>query len=85
MKRIYEAASLELDPAMENCVLCGAKTSVPQRLPVQLRKFFVHGCGQLCQPCYYRMKSENNRQFELSNEQLEELLEISAIKDSGDL
>jgi ribosomal protein S14 len=35
----------------EKCVLCGKKTKYLRSTPIDKRKFFVEGCGQLCDDC----------------------------------
>ena len=34
------------------CVLCHGNTGVPTRTPVQSRRYYVEGAGQLCAQCY---------------------------------
>ena len=35
----------------ECCVICGAVTSIPVSLPINIRVNYVVGCGQLCEEC----------------------------------
>ncbi len=35
----------------ELCVLCGEVTDVRYETPVDIRKNYVQGCGQLCNAC----------------------------------
>lgn len=36
----------------ENCILCGCKTGVNRKTPVNKRRYYVDGCGQLCRECW---------------------------------
>lgn len=36
---------------MEHCVLCGRKTDIPRKRPIDCRTGYVVGCGQLCPDC----------------------------------
>ncbi len=35
----------------DNCVLCGRETKYDRETPVDLRKHYVEGAGQLCDYC----------------------------------
>lgn len=35
----------------ENCVVCGVMTDIPISFPVENRKNYVYGVGQLCINC----------------------------------
>ncbi|MBU0958767.1 MAG: hypothetical protein KKB31_02355 [Nanoarchaeota archaeon] len=37
---------------LEDCVLCHTQTSVLKQTPIQERRFYVEGAGQLCEGCY---------------------------------
>ncbi len=37
---------------MEKCVLCGKKTEYMHQMPIDERKDYVPGVGQLCSNCY---------------------------------
>ena len=41
----------------EKCVLCDAVTDVKLNHPVDARKYYVVGIGQLCQRCYMQIKA----------------------------
>ena len=43
--------SVEADKA-EYCVICTGETGYVFSTPVQNRKYYVEGCGQLCESCY---------------------------------
>ena len=78
MKNIFYKK--EEEPRMENfknekCAYCGKDTGVLKSTPVGLREFFIEGCGQLCEACYYSI----NNDFKLgepriSNDEMEILL-----------
>ncbi len=38
-------------PRYEICMYCGTVTDIPMDLPVDCRKNYVVGCGQLCEKC----------------------------------
>ena len=61
----------------EICILCGKKTDIPVSMPVNRRKRFIGGCGQLCEDCYNALKLETVTANELSEEYLEVLLQMS--------
>mgnify|MGYP003440517362 CR=1 FL=1 len=42
----------------EHCILCGRDTGVPIQQPVDSRKHYIHGCGQLCEICSVELKQE---------------------------
>ncbi len=51
-----EAVLSELE--YERCVLCGTYTKVLSRLPVECRREYVYGCGQLCEKCFVNLNVE---------------------------
>lgn len=73
---IIRAASGE-DP-YEICILCGKKTDILVSTPVNQRKRFIVGCGQLCEDCYDSLKPETITANDLSEEYLEVLLQMSS-------
>lgn len=40
---------------MERCVLCWRETDVPKDTPVNRRRYYLEGQGQLCAKCYYEL------------------------------
>ena len=42
--------------ALEHCVMCGRVTDVPVTMPIELRKFYEIGCGQLCAECHKKLR-----------------------------
>ena len=43
---------------MEKCSLCDKETDVPKNTPIDLRKNYVEGAGQLCDGCYNKIYDE---------------------------
>ena len=41
---------------VERCVLCGRETEHTFGMPIQRRKYYISGCGQLCRNCYAEIK-----------------------------
>ena len=73
-----------MDINNEKCVCCGGDTGVPASMPIELRNFFVEGCGQLCEGCYLLIGHELSLEEKLiSNEEMELLLEEVAINSKG--
>lgn len=42
---------------IEKCVCCGKDTAYTFSIPIQERRYYVSGCGQLCEQCYSSVKS----------------------------
>lgn len=36
----------------DRCVLCGKETEYLRSTPIDQRKYYVEGCGQLCEDCF---------------------------------
>ena len=62
----------------ERCVSCFADTGIPKDMPVEKRKHYIVGCGQLCSDCYAKIKLNSESKEGLTEEELELLLEITA-------
>ena len=62
----------------ERGVSCYADTGIPKDMPVEKRKHYVIGCGQLCPDCYAKIKLNSESEEGLTQEELELLLEITA-------
>lgn len=45
-------SQFEVVAETEHCVLCGRDTGIPVSEPVEGRKNYVYGCGQLCGKCF---------------------------------
>lgn len=47
----------------EKCVRCGKETAYDQSTPVDMRRWYVEGSGQLCEACWLKLwpihKEEN--------------------------
>lgn len=67
----------------EKCILCGKDTEIPVTTPIKERKHYIFGCGQVCSECSAKMKLENNKENNLSEEDLELLLEMSVRTDGN--
>lgn len=37
---------------LEQCVLCWKFLDIKKDVPIDLRKFYIEGAGQLCEDCY---------------------------------
>lgn len=53
-KNTEDSISLET----ERCILCGYDTGVLTNLPVDAKKYYIQGVGQLCEECYLKVNSE---------------------------
>lgn len=62
----------------ERCVSCFADTGIPKDMPIEKRKHYIVGCGQLCSDCYAKIKLNSESKEGLTEEELELLLEITA-------
>lgn len=47
-----EMTAFERKSKYEKCVVCHKKTTVTADTPVNLRKNYVRGVGELCDKCY---------------------------------
>ena len=43
----------------EKCVLCNEVTDFKRRLPVDARKYYINGIGQLCRQCYVKLNESD--------------------------
>ena len=59
----------------EQCILCGKDTGVPFSTPVSLRKNYLR--GQLCEDCYAELNRSTASGFEMTETEMEYLLEIT--------
>jgi len=39
----------------DKCVMCGAKTEYDVDTHIDVRKCYIEGAGQMCQPCHQRI------------------------------
>jgi hypothetical protein len=46
----------------ERCIVCGGKLNIKKIVPIQQRKYYIEGTGQLCRNCYLDIyfKSDKN-------------------------
>ena len=40
----------------ERCIMCGTLTRIPISMPIELRKNYEVGCGQLCDECAKKLQ-----------------------------
>lgn len=40
-----------MDSKTEKCILCGMDTKIPIDTPIDLRKNYIEGAGQICDEC----------------------------------
>lgn len=55
MNKKHEAGRTPVHSEMERCVLCWELTEVPKDTPINLRRYYLEGQGQLCAKCYYEL------------------------------
>lgn len=61
----------------EICIHCGKQTKVLKSTPIELRKGFIAGCGQLCNDCTRNMELEtHDPDFRASNREMKTLLSV---------
>ena len=41
-------------PGKEKCIFCKQDTPYKISHPINMRYFYIEGCGQLCSKCYYK-------------------------------
>ena len=51
MKKEKEKKEKEKIEEKEKCVICGKETEYVFSIPIQKRKYYVVGFGQLCEDC----------------------------------
>ncbi|MEE1006247.1 MAG: hypothetical protein U0L66_03525 [Acutalibacteraceae bacterium] len=61
----------------EKCILCGRNTEVPVSSPIAGRKYFLQGCGQLCEACYNELEREKASECKMNDNEMEALLEMT--------
>ncbi len=61
----------------EICIHCGKRTKVLKSTPIELRKGFLAGCGQLCSDCTRMIELEtHDPDFHASNREMRTLLSV---------
>ena len=51
----------KVDDPIEKCVICGAETPYKFSTPINKRKYYMEGSGQICQECHYTIYIEKKR------------------------
>ena len=63
--------------ANDKCVLCGKDSGMPENMPINERKNYVKGCGQLCESCFRRLYRHPDSENMMTDDELQRLLELS--------
>lgn len=50
-----DGSSRENQSMSETCVLCGKETEYDINTPLEVRRWYVEGSGQLCGDCWYKL------------------------------
>lgn len=45
----------KIDVPFEKCIICGEETIYRFSTPINQRKFYIEGAGQICHHCYYEV------------------------------
>lgn len=63
----------------DKCVICGKDTGIPHDTPIENRRRYITGSGQLCEDCYFDLyiKPDPDENENLSEKEMERLLEMS--------
>ena len=62
----------------QECISCGKDAGVPFSTPVlPCGKNYLRGCGQLCEDCYAELNRSTASGFEMTETEMEYLLEIT--------
>ena len=61
----------------EKCILCGKDTGIPFSMPIDDRKYFINGCGQLCEDCFEELEYLSISENKISDDDMEILLEMT--------
>ncbi len=61
----------------DKCVLCGKDSGMPENMPINERKNYVKGCGQLCESCFRRLYRHPDSENMMTDDELQRLLELS--------
>ena len=61
----------------EKCILCGKNTGIPFNDPIDDRKYFIDGCGQLCEDCFDRLQYESISKNKPSDAEMDMLLKMT--------
>lgn len=60
----------------EKCILCGKDTGIPFNEPIDGRKYFIDGCGQLCEDCFDSLQYVSISKNKPSDEDMDMLLKM---------
>lgn len=52
---IEKTKSVPKEIEFERCDFCGTLTDIPVDKPIQKRKCYIEGAGQLCPKCYFEL------------------------------
>ncbi len=69
-KEVDSVKEVQNNKEYERCVICGALTCVPISMPIDWRKNYEIGIGQICSKCAKKTQVEANRAKVLSYEQI---------------
>ena len=45
----------------DKCIVCWHETEYEEDTPIQEREFYIEGCEQLCEKCYFELMDCSNR------------------------
>lgn len=60
MQKSREAIDKQQEALVDKCVICGNFTPYLYSTPIDLRKNYVEGGGQLCEPCYNKIYNKKD-------------------------
>lgn len=60
----------------ERCVLCWKELDVLTTTPIEMRKYYIEGSGQLCEDCYEEIMGCRRKEDELIRKQLYKAQEV---------
>ena len=84
-KRLFGGGSMisdnkkETGEITERCISCHKDTGIPIATPISLRKYYVCGCGQLCEDCFDELNQDRIGE-RISEQEMEYLLEVTRLK-----
>lgn len=76
-KLISDEHNSDRSADFEICIQCGKRTKILKSTPIELRKGFIAGCGQLCSDCTRIVALEtHDPDFRPSNKEMCTLLSV---------
>lgn len=63
------------DNKYEPCIMCGKETNVLVNIPINARKNYILGCGQLCENCAIELEMDNKSDELFTDEEMALLLD----------